>query len=112
LWCGAADQPSILHWLRLSSSWLPSTSCGQEEEGSKLLSVEPRDRTRGDGHRWRWGTLHLNIRNHFFEGCQALEHIPQPGRGVSIHGDAGNRLDPALHSPLPPSLPEQQRWAG
>lgn len=38
---------------------------GCREEGSRLLTVVPRDRMRGIGHKLKCRRFHLNIRRHF-----------------------------------------------
>ena len=36
-----------------------------EDKGAKLFSVVPSEKTRGDGHRKKHMTFHLNSRKHF-----------------------------------------------
>lgn len=38
---------------------------GCREEGSRLLTVVPRDRMKGIGHKLKCRRFHLNIRRHF-----------------------------------------------
>ena len=56
--------------LRNASKYLQG---GGQEDGARLFSVVPRDRTRGNGHKLKPGKFRLNTRKNFFP-LRVTEH--------------------------------------
>jgi len=52
-----------------------------QEDGARLFSVVPRDRTRGNGHKRKPRKFHLNMRKNFFTP-RTMEHCNRLPRGV------------------------------
>ncbi|KAK4832418.1 LOW QUALITY PROTEIN: hypothetical protein QYF61_023097, partial [Mycteria americana] len=73
---------------------------GCKDDGARLFSVVPSDRTRGNGHKLKHWRLHLNIRKHFLH-CEALAQVAHGGCGVSLLGDI--KITPG-HGPGQPAL--------
>ena len=76
---------------------------GCQKDGSRLFSVVPRDRIRGNGHKLKHRDFRLNMRKNFFP-LRVTEHwnrLPKGRCGFSFSGDI---QDPPGRCPVQPAV--------
>jgi len=77
--------------------------CGCQEDGAKLFSVVPSDRTKSNRHKLKHTLFCLNLWKNVFECDRALEQAAQGGCGVAFSGDIQNLPG---QGPVQPALGE------
>jgi len=77
---------------------------GCQEDGAKLFSVVPSDRTRGNGHKLKHRKFHVNMGKNFRTlTLRVTEHWSRLPREVVV-SLSGDIQDPPRHGPVQPAL--------
>jgi len=92
--------------LRNASKYLQS---GGQEDGVRLFSVVPSNRTRGSGHKLKQRKFQLNMRKNFFP-LRVMEPWPRLPRGF-VESPSLEIQDPPGQGPVQPALGDHA-WAG
>ena len=84
---------------------------GCHEDGARLFSVMPRDRTRGNGHKTEAQEVPSEREEELLpsEGDGSLEQAAQGGCGVSFSGDI---QDPPGQDPVQPAVGDRASAGG